>query len=440
MADENPSLARNLLGKLLFVVGVLILLAFLAWAILKIVPKVVSSVAGLGGSVSGLFASSEVTASVSPQTVDSGEGATLKWSYRGSQDGKFSVSYACQDGLTVTIQNGGSAKTLVCGTGYALGSKGGDALVTAKLAKTGDLADVDFTVAYESKSGETLAEDSALLTVTSGGGNGYGGADRGDEAATEGTVDSGSSKSAGGSATTYAHSSGGASDLVVLDPAMGSNGRLEFTVANFGGSATGVWYFTYTTPTDRVDTFVSPAMMSLAPGESLRVGVRFGEIDSGTHRVVIVADPYGRIAEASEANNSFAVDVRGSGSSSSSSGHDDANLEVRDFEVGYMDGSRFRDGDSIDENDEAAVRFVVRNTGDEDTGSWRYEVRDPDGDWQRSSRQDSLEPGEEVEITEEFGELDSGDYTIKVKVDSDDDVDEEDEDDNDDSADLEVKN
>ena len=131
--------------------------------------------------------------------------------------------------------------------------------------------------------------------------------------------------------------------------------------------------------------------------------------------------------------------MTGSGSGSSSSGNDDANLEIDDLESGRLEGRRFYEDDEIDEDDEAAVRFVVENTGDEETGSWRYEVTLP-GDDYRSGRQDSLEPGESQEIIVGFDELDEGTYTIKVEIDSDDDVDEENERDNDDSVRLRVDN
>lgn len=425
--SDSPSLVRTLIGKLLFVVGVLILLAVLAWAILKIVPKVVSSVAGVGGAVSGLFSSSEVTASLSPQTVSTGESSTLKWGYRGGKEGRFDVSYACVDGVSLTMQNGGSTRALICGNEYSLGDEPGDAAITAKLAKEDSLADVNLRVTFRDEEGQFVGEDSALLTVTSG--DGYGAAEGGDEAATEGTVVT--TKTTGGS-----YSTGAAADLAIYSSNV-SGGRLTFTAANQGGRSTGPWQFTYSTPTNPQDVFVSPAMMSLAPGEALGVTLRFGEVEDGRHTVTVSADPWNQIAESDEGNNSFAVRVDGDDDGGSSRGNDDADLEIDDLETGSMDGRDFDEDDTIDENDDAAVRFVVENTGDEPTGSWRYEVTLP-GDDYRSGKQSSLDPGESQEITVEFGELDSGTYTIKVEIDPDDDVDEEDEDDNTDSVKLRV--
>ncbi len=431
MAGDNPSLVRTLLGKLLFVLGVLILLAFLAWAILKIVPKIVSSIAGVGGSVSGLFSSSDVSASLSPQNVATGEDSTLKWDYDGSEAGEFSLAYDCVEGVTVSMLKGGVTKTLVCDTDYSLGTKDGSAKLTPKLAEKDALADVDFRVTFEDEDGKKIGEDRALLTVTSGDAD-LGDVEDGEEAATEGTVDTGS-KSTG--STSYVSSA--PADLVISNP-QESNGRLTFTVANQGGKASGIWYFSYSTPTSPQDVFLSPAMMSLAPGDALGLTVRFGEVEDGRHTVTVSVDPHNQISEASESNNSIAVRVDGDDSGSSNNGgNDDANLEIRNLESGRMDGSKFREDDSIDENDEAAVRFTVENTGDEDTGTWRYEVTLP-GDDYRSGKQDSLDPGEEQEIVVSFDELDADDYTIKVVVDSDDDVDEEDEHDNDDSVKLEV--
>lgn len=429
MADENPSLVRTILGKLLFVVGVLILLAFLAWAILKIVPKVASSIAGVGGAVSGLFSSSAVTASVSPQTVESGDEASLKWAFSGSDKGEFQVSFDCADGLSMTMEKGGAQKAMICEKEYSLGDEAGSISVTPKLAKDDSLVDAEFRVTFRDEEGQLLGEDEALLTVTSG--DGYGDAEGGEEVATEGTVEATKpSTTSGGS-----YSSGATADLAIYSPNV-SGGRLTFTAANQGGRSTGPWQFTYSTPTNPQDVFVSPAMMSLAPGEALGVTVRFGEVEDGRHMVTVSADPGNQISESNESNNSFAVRVDGDDDSSSSSG-DDANLEIDDLEAGTADGDDFDEDDSIDENDDAAVRFVVENTGDDPTGSWRYEVTLP-GDDYRSAKQASLDPGESQEIIVEFGELDSGTYTIKVELDPDDDVDEEDEGDNDDSVKLKV--
>jgi hypothetical protein len=437
--SDSPSLLRSLLGKLLFIVGVLILLALLAWAVLKIVPKIASSIAGVGGAVSGIFASSEVTATLSPQTVSTGEVSTLKWKHGGQKAGEYSLSYDCVEGVSVTMEKGGTAKALMCDNEYTLDDEAGEVALTPKLTKKDALADVDFRVIFRDEDGKKVGEDRALLTVTSG--DGYSGADSGSEAATEGTVEtSGSTGSTGSSSTgSTSYSAGTPADIALYNPAE-NNGRLTFTAGNTGGKSTGVWYFTYSTPTNPQDVFVSPAMSPLAPGEALGITLRFGEVESGNHTVTVSADPYNQISESTKSNNSFAIRVNGGSSNNGNSGNDDANFEISDLEAGYESGNRFREDESIDEGDEAAIRFTVENTGDESTGSWRYRVLDPDGDWQRSSRQDSLRPGEEQEIVVTFGEIDSGSYTIKVDIDPDDDVDEEDEGDNDDSVKLKVTN
>lgn len=435
--SDSPSLLRTIFGKLLFVVGVLILLAFLAWAVLKIVPKVASSIAGVGGAVSGIFASSDVTASVSPQTVGTGETATLKWGDRSSVAGEFSLSYDCVDGLSVTMHNGGTVKPLACDKEYSLGDEDGDVAIVPKLDKTGTLADVDLRVTFRDEQGRELDADRALLTVTSGGS--YTAATGGSEAATEGTVET---SSTGGSATpsSVPFVASSPADIALTNPLV-SNDRLTFTATNQGGKSTGLWYFTYSTPTDPQDVFLSPAMAPLAPGAALGITLRFGEVDRGSHTVTVTADPYNQVAESNTYNNSFAIRVDGGSSSSGggSRGRDDANLEIFDFEVGYASGSRFREDDTIDENDEPAIRFTVENTGDEDTGTWRYEASLGDDEY-RSGRQGSLEPGESVEIVVTFDELDSGTYTARVEVDPDDDVDEEDERDNKESGRLRVTN
>ncbi len=107
-----------------------------------------------------------------------------------------------------------------------------------------------------------------------------------------------------------------------------------------------------------------------------------------------------------------------------------------------MRGSRFVEDDEIDEDDDAAVRFVVVNRGGETTDEWRFEITntpyDSDDDY-RSSRQDELRPGESIEIIVEFENPDEGRYNIEVEVDSEDDTDEENERNNDEKERLKVE-
>lgn len=445
---EN-STARSLISKILFVVGVLVLLGLLAWAILRIVPKVVSSIAGVGSSVSGVFGNGDLDVAVSPGTVKTGKPALVSWTYAKAEGGSYSLSYPCLSGATLTLEReGASPKTMVCGTGYTLGDEPGYATVTPRLADGESLADVDLRVAYR-EGGKDVAEGVELLTVTDG--TGYDEPDDGDETATEATVDaepakpvqSGSGYSIGWGQGSTGAVTGGRANLAVSN-ITADGGSLLFDVRNTGGSATGVWDFSYTTPTRPSDLFQGPAMMSLNPGEGLRVRVRFGEVDSGTHNVTVMVDPYNRISETSEADNSFGVTVRGSSSSSNDDdddrGSDDANLSIYSIEIGRYDANgNFDEDDTLKEDDTVVVRFKVRNDGDEDTRTWRYEIDVPGGDDVRSSRITGLDEGDTRTFEVSLGKLDEDDYEITVEVDSDDDIDEEDEGDNEESIDFEVE-
>ncbi|MBP6925957.1 MAG: hypothetical protein KBC22_02790, partial [Candidatus Pacebacteria bacterium] len=121
--------------------------------------------------------------------------------------------------------------------------------------------------------------------------------------------------------------------------------------------------------------------------------------------------------------------------------NDDADLEIDSFEVGRMDGNRFREDDTIDEDDDAAVQFTVINRGGESTGSWRFEIENTpdDNDDYRSRVQSSMRPGESRTFTIEFENPDTGTFRMKLTLDSDDDIDEEDENNNDETEELEVE-
>jgi hypothetical protein len=181
----------------------------------------------------------------------------------------------------------------------------------------------------------------------------------------------------------------------------------------------------------------------MRPGDAIRFYLNFTNIKSGN--ISITLDPLNAISETNESNNYATTRISGTDNSTDDNydEDDEANLEITLMEVGRISGNRFTEDGEIDDNDEAGVRFIVKNTGGENTGSWRFEIKnlpyEDDNDY-RSNRQNSLRPGEQREYTLGFDNPDDGNYNIIVEVDSDDDVDEEDERDNDENDRLEVEN
>ena len=172
--------------------------------------------------------------------------------------------------------------------------------------------------------------------------------------------------------------------------------------------------------------------------------IDFNQRSLGEGKAVVIIDSTNAVTESSETNNVATILVDGD-NRDDGYGYDpsdDADFKILDLEVGRISGNRFIEDDEADEGDDVAIRFVVANIGGEETEDWRFEIDNlpyDDDDTYRSGRQDSLRPGESVEVITEFENADEGNYRIRVEVDSEDDTDEENERNNDDSVRLEVE-
>jgi subtilase family serine protease len=178
----------------------------------------------------------------------------------------------------------------------------------------------------------------------------------------------------------------------------------------------------------------------------MAITVQFGGQKNSNQAVTVKADPFGYIAESNEYDNSATVTITGNknGGTTGNGSYDeddDADLVITLLEVGRLSGNRFSEDDDIDEDDDAAVRFIVKNQGGESTGSWKFEITNlpyDSNDSYRSKSYSSLRPGESIEIVADFDGINDGRYNIRVEVDSEDDVDEENERNNTESETLEV--
>lgn len=120
-------------------------------------------------------------------------------------------------------------------------------------------------------------------------------------------------------------------------------------------------------------------------------------------------------------------------------------LTVSITSVGYCTSSNvssFRADNEVPDGERAGVKFSVFNRGTNVTGSWDFEVELPTAaDYTYdSARQRSLSPGDRMDFTLCFDELDTGnDRRITVEVDPSDDVNESSEGNNRDSETIDIE-
>ncbi len=434
---EGKTSIKDLVLKVLFIIGIIIIIVILAFSVIRFVPKVFSSFASVASLVSSPF-TSEIEVKSNSSELNTNDTFALTWEYKPKEIGDYYFRYDCVEGVSINIISNEGVKGMLCNTQYNLGTSK-NANFKVNLNKKNSFVDFPVVIEYASNSGSDV-KASGKLTLS---------------VKNEGVVTPNSLSSATitnseiintnpttnpapqNTNTTYTSKA----DLSVMNVSSNNN-QVSFTVMNVGGQSTGIWYFSYLISGESL--VYSNPQMSLRSGEGIRYTLTFD--NESDESVTVIVDAARSVNESNESNNSFTTNFDGTGNGNSNSSYDkndDANLEITSLEVGRMNGNSFREDDEIDDSDEAAVRFIVKNTGGENTGSWRYEITntpyDNDDDY-RSNNQSSLRPGESREIIISFDNIDEGNYSIKVEVDSDDDVDEESERDNTESEKLEVTN
>jgi hypothetical protein len=342
------------------------------------------------------------------------------------------------------IQSANGNKRILCNSPFKLGQNIKSIILIPTVTKENIFIDAEIKISYKDADEKEIAFGSTDVTIKNTNETTATNPYDSTVATTTGTSKSNVKTEPVKTTTTYVPTynvAGGKADLQITNIGKLDNSAFSFIVWNYGSKTSGTWYFTYTDAVNPSKVVYSPIQMSLAPGQGMLNTVRFDSQRYDSQTISIVVDATNSVSESNESNNYASVIITGDRNNNYNDYDDDdeADLIIEDFEVGRMSGSRFVEDDEIDEDDDAAVRFTVRNRGGESTGSWRFEISNtPNDDDYRSSNQSSLRPGEEVEFVIEFENPDEGTYNIKVEVDSDDDVDEEKENNNTDSETLEV--
>jgi hypothetical protein len=460
MTDKTNILGK--ITKIIFIGGAIILFILLAIWIIRLVPKAISGLGNIGNSVtSSIRGAEEINVSVNKSELDSKEAFVVSWDHSPATPGEYYLSYECSDSLIFDIQSSNGLKRILCNTPFKLGENIDSISLVPTITKENIFVDNTIEIYYKDfEQKEKVATGTTQLTLknTDGSSTASNPFDANlagstvtttpvEETPAQTTTTNTSTTSTTQNTSPSINTSFGRADLAITNIAQ-TEGRseLSFTVYNLGGSSTGNWYFTYTDAENPSRTVLSPIQPNLRSGQGLLLRVRFDGQANSSQVVNVFVDSTNSISETNESNNYSSVTIFGNRNSSNNNGNfnsnDDADLVIEDLEVGRLSGSRFIEDDDIDEDDDAAVQFTVRNRGGESTGNWRFEITntpyDDDDDY-NSGRQSSLRPGEEVTITVEFENPDEGSYNVEVEVDSRDDVDEERESNNDESERLRVR-
>lgn len=464
---------KSVISKILFVIGLIVLFLVIAFAIVKFVPMAFSSLANVGSSfATGLKnnTGNALTLEASNTNLTNNETFVLSWTNTLTDEGKYMLSYNCaEDFILQMATNETSRINLICNNPYTL-HNGNSVQLTAVLDKEDAFVDVPISVSFF-KEGEVTAATKDIVTITVKNTNADSGDVLGDATIsseepgdieyipdTTNTTQTSPTQTTTGTTqdptagTTYIPVYTGNADLAISNmQQLTDRSAIQFTVTNLGGTYTGLWNFSYTTPTSPTETLLSPTQYSIGPGQAMRITVQFNEQNISPAYVTVTLDPGNQLYEKNETNNQSTVPIIATTVVDGGPHflppyvpprYDDADLIIRELEVGELRGGRFYEDDTLNDGDDMAIQFTVRNDGDEPTGTWYFEVSDlplnRDRTY-RSDRQRSLNPGDSVEIIVEIENIDEGNYTIEVEVDSRDDVDEENERNNTDDIRLRVR-
>lgn len=455
--DKNNKV-KDVLVKSLFIVGVVIVVLILAYAIIRIVPRVFSAFANVGESVRTPFSREELQIEVEKDRVNSGELILISWNYEPEENGVYEIEYSCVDYLELELGTSEGNRPIECNTTYNLDPSSRTISLLPTLTRENILADIQFNIRYVNRDGNILDRDVADITVVR----------RSEDESTDSqssiqtevinpSQTTQTSNTNQNTQTTQQNQSTqnttqteqttyvanqqpvGLPDLRIYDVFTSGDETVVFSVSNVGLSPTSAWYFNYVTPNGNVTS--SPIQPALRPGDAIRYTLRLDNTRGGD--VAIALDPRNNIQELSQINNIAVIEVRGDDNGRVNNPSSDyADLEIYDLEVGRMSGSSFIEDNVIYENDTAAIRFMVENVGGRDTGTWEFEVSNIPYDNEtrfESNRQSTLRDGESREIIVEFERPDEGTHDLRVELDPRNDIREESTRNNDESETLRIR-
>ena len=299
--DARTSLVSNILA----IAGFIIVIVVVIWGLVHL--------AGLSRSWFGSFfgASGESIEITVPETVESGKAFELAWNYEPSATGTYAFLYQCANGLTFrTPSSVGTTNEIGCGAAYTIPADGSKLSLTPTLSGTSSLS-IPLSIIFLPSATGTQAEGSASVTVVA-------------KTATTPTPYATPTAPPADGPAPYATPSaapyptpvstlrpnppaGGPADLSVriisIVPDSYGAAAVTFDIANIGGTATGIYYFTAQLPTQQMYTYSSPMQASLSPGSHIVNTLRFTQVQQGGGTFSVSLDPSNTVHESNESNN-----------------------------------------------------------------------------------------------------------------------------------------
>ncbi len=446
--DEAPRKSNSIVRGVIIVAIILVLL-FIALAIVKFVPKFISSIGTANVSFSSLFSPKDKLSVTAPNEVKNGDTFTVNWKNNTTDTtGSLMWSYKCVSGVEIDYNSINGQRPVVCETLFPLPASGDSYSFVAKntnktntpIAMTVALYDADMkTIKVQGTADMTVLANGAEATAPA---NQYAPNYNATTTNTN-TTNTNSSKSNSVSTNNYSNANTGAADLKVTLTKIGQtvNGAyvdstsfaendrvtVRFRVSNIGSSRSDTWTLKANLPTKTIadQTYTSAPQPALNPGDAYEMTISFDAFDPNGRNITITINNNDR----DQSNNILTIPVTSNGSYTNSYNYNNnynyntggnADLVVRITDVGVMNyNNQFYYSNNLSRNDKVAIKFEIQNVGGKASGPFQFSANLPsyNNSTYQSNTENSLAPGETRQYTIGFTNPITGNSTVSFTVD-----------------------
>lgn len=482
--DEKQLEIMKFFKPLIFLLVVIILL-LLSIAIVRYVPKAISSTTTY---LSSVLRGNKVAFVSAPKEVASGEKIEFKWKNPSQEAGTYFWSFECTPGITVSYDAlGGEKKPVVCNTSFPLPNTNKGTYGFYVSSNSASKITLPMTISfYDQKQEKLISSDTekvsviqkkkeatsvvttgelyspnyeALVATTTIVTTPVGSYER--TQTNPVTKPTNTVVSAPVTNTTPAYYGNPDLSISLVQASVMNTGNtalqdisqaqygnrilMRVRVTNTGTSPSGTWSVSTKFPTTLINdrNFVFSNQPSLRPGDVYEMTLGFDGFDGSLGAISLTLIGTN---ETNFANNTLLIPVPNTGTNNSynynySTGR--ADLKVRILAVGTLNSyNNFRVTNNIDDSDTVGVRFEVENIGGESTGTFDIKAQLPNDDNEDYQIRNvaSLNPGEKRVFTVGIEDPKRGKQKLTVEVDSNNDVREKSESNNTDSESIEIDN
>lgn len=294
--------------------------------VVKLAPKVLSNLAAVTTFTSVFVPNEEITINIPNLLVPSGNSSELTWEHKGKpENGTYSFSYACREGLYFQIPKEEGFETIQCDSPFSFSSDT-NSLTLIPVSEENRFVDVPIEITSVNESGESTTLDDSFLTIIN----------EAVPASSSSTSDteSGTPLTAGertdevfpiSDSRSVASDPNGRVDLKVriidtgfIDASntfiptssisVSQHGAVRFSVTNAGSKMSDNWTFNAVLPTIPMHIFHSVNQKALQPGDRIDFTLGFDQINKDLTEGVITinVDPTGAIHDESNRDNNIA--------------------------------------------------------------------------------------------------------------------------------------